>query len=207
MRYKLLIPACAGIFVTAAIAGFMFANDAKPIDLAKNGDIDGTIAIARSYLSALRENDWNSFKTWKLHPEFLRVPDQDYAKDPGLRAAANTFTAGPLPGVYKDEVAFYTTIYLNTTFHVVPGQEGYPTFEGCVIVGWKDGRVTRVPWQEIRLNPFEDGWVYVFPGMKVYNDSLPRLGEPLQSLQTGWWTRVLSAWQAQQPSSSRTSRH
>ena len=175
-------------FFVAVLAAFGFAwlaggtlgsrkTDRKPdINLLTQGHVEDTMARARTLLTALRENEWDAER---IDYHLLRVPDQDFAQFERLRGP-NTYASFfcARQDIYRAKVAFYIDLYIRKNLEVVPGIEGVLHVEGFYIVGWKDGRIERVPWDQVRLYPSGPGFKDVFPGMDEYDPELPRINDP-----------------------------
>ena len=80
--------------------------------------------------------------------------------------------------LYEEEVAFYSDLYVTRSLEAIPGVEGALHLGGFYIVGWKDGRVEQVPVADVRVYPHGDRLMLVFPGMSVYDTSLPVPNDP-----------------------------
>lgn len=144
-------------------------------NLAKEGDLEGTLEVGRQLVAELAAKNWD----WNaVNQNLLKVPDQySYQFAP---EGDGLWTWHPCPQPeFENEVAFYSMLYTWRSMDVVPGVEGRLAVTGSYIVGWKDGRVESVPVDDVRLCPSEDDtFVCVFPGMEAYNPDLPREGDP-----------------------------
>ncbi len=138
-------------------------------------------AVQRTYkvIELLRAAKWNSDKVSLAD---LRLPDARYGERAALRNPWTTTYCLPNEPdgsprnepVYKD-VACYTDLYarVNPTYYRGDRVKFKP--EGFYIVGWKDGRVTKVPIGDVRWNPgVKEKVALSFPGMPNYDPSGPR---------------------------------
>jgi len=144
------------------------------------GGPDAAIKHTRKVIALLRDAKWNSFGVPFAE---LRLPDARYAETDALRDPLSTSYAVPngVDGdpsnepVYRD-VACYTSIYARANPTYYSGERVRFKPSGFYIVGWKDGRVTKVPIGDVRWNKGEKEKVALsFPGMPNYDPSGPRL--------------------------------
>jgi len=81
-----------------------------------------------------------------------------------------------MPGA--NEVAFYSPLYYKRNFQIGAGGSRSSSPEGFFIVAWKDGRVTQVPWSDVRYCAYagsETQVGYAFPGMSLWREDDPHL--------------------------------
>ncbi len=156
---------------------------AKTRDAAKTGDPEATMRQLRQLMDALRANNWNPTKV----PRSLQtLPDAQFAELPTDRNPAEciAFPSMPVPEKFKylqdpefEPIAFYTDIYAryNRSYYKGDRSQSHPT--GYVIVGWKDGRIEKVPIMQLRefrgSNPNTHGDLTCYPGMPEYATAKP----------------------------------
>lgn len=171
----LVLAALAAAFGTAWTLGSQLQPQPEPKRVVRNlsieGDPDHTIEVGRQLLAALKERNWD----WHGIPdELLRVPDQYNWQFAPTSPGFWTWSTCPQPA-YQDEVAFVCSLYTWRELEVVPGIEGRLHMSGFYIVGWKDGRVERVPVEDARQYPVAGGsTITIFPGMSEYDPALPK---------------------------------
>ena len=174
------IALCGLAVATLGSTGFVGYKLAKspvsgPRDIVTQGDVQATLQEARNLMTALQEHGWNWADVRRYHDGQFRPPDQDFAYDELLRESSQPFSQLDLEPLYRDEIAFYTDLYVRNDFERIPGVEGRAHYSGFWIVGWRNGNITRVPMADVRLlQVSSDRRVYVFPGMSAYRDDLPR---------------------------------
>ena len=156
---------------------------ARDRNLLVEGHVDQTIEQGKRLLQQLRNQGWDP---QRVDRALLRVPDQDFAQALQDRAASfPTFTVptktSPVRAVYEGQVAFFSLLYVRRNFRVVKGIEGIATYEGFMIAGWRDGRVEKVPVDQVRLLAVGDMSAFVFPGMRQYSADLPLYIRPYGS--------------------------
>lgn len=175
----------AAYLATLAFAGsvaWTFRQPASPAaghrsvkNLVVDGNPEQTMEVGRQLLGELRAHNWD----WQaVDSRYKWAPDQEfYQFAPNGRGY---WTWGhDERSEYADEVAFYSTLYTWYDFEPIPGIEGRLHVSGFIIVAWKDGRVERVPMEDVRLYPVEGRKsIMVFPGMKEYDPNLPTWGQP-----------------------------
>ncbi len=133
-------------------------------------------AVQRTYkvIELLRAAQWDFDKVSLAD---LRLPDARYAESASLRNPwATTYCTPNRPDgdprnepVYKD-VACFTDLYARSNPTYYRGDRAKFKPEGYYIVGWKDGRVTKVPIGDIRWNSgVKEKVVLSFPGMPNYD--------------------------------------
>lgn len=146
-------------------------------NLSIEGDPDHTMAVGRQLIAQLQEHNWN----WdEVDTNLLKVPDQEFWQNapngPGYWTWARC-----AEDIYN-EVAFYSNLYVWNEFERIPGIEGKLHVSGFYIVGYRDGRVEKVPVGQTRLYPItNDQLLTVFPGMSEYDPNLPKWGTPFTS--------------------------
>lgn len=128
-------------------------------------------------VAALRASDWD---TLKIDRALLRLPERVTARYPQDQKREGLMFCLPLGSsstqIYDGQVATYTDLFVRRTLTKIVGKEGVLKTEGFFIVGWVDGRVEKIPVEQIRLLPDGDEmWRWVFPGMRQYRTSLMRL--------------------------------
>lgn len=141
-------------------------------DAAKVGDVEGAMQQSKLLLEALRKVAWEpgSFREgYRVPRELLFLPDRSMAENETLNGKHVFFYN--ISKIPKDwEIAFYSTLYAraNPSHYRNDVTKFKPS--GFYIVGWKDGRVTKVPIEDIRMKVMPDGIrIATFPGMKVYH--------------------------------------
>jgi hypothetical protein len=190
---KLILSAvvAAFLFITSWYAASYLSKSKTvqlkaPKNLVLHGNHAQAMEQARELLKELAANDWNRKR---VNPALLRLPDQDFAEMEMDRHPDSDSFSGSHPNspfkFYEKEVAFFSQTYVRRNVKPGPGIEGVVSkVEGFFIVGWKDGRVTKVPVEEVRMvaqevpmgnNKAETAFCYVFPGMTVYDKSLPKM--------------------------------
>ncbi len=154
--------------------------EAKTLDAAQAGDPEESMRRLRQLLDALRAHNWDS---GKVPRSLLTLPDGKYAEDPDSRDYPNIAIPSQPNRPQSQQVpeyepiAFYTDIYAryNRSYYKGDRSLSHPT--GYVIVGWKDGRIEKVPLMQIRSfvsrNPSIRGELDCFPGMAEYAAAKP----------------------------------
>lgn len=140
----------------------------------KAGDIEGAVEQTRFLVEELRTNDWDPMK---VDHDLFRLPDQMYAENPRQRGRWAYAFYHTKQEPYLDDVVVFTDIYARKNLRVAKGKEATMSPEGYFIVGWRDGRVTTVPASEVRLYPFGEAELFVFPGMSEYRADLRPWGQ------------------------------
>lgn len=149
-------------------------------DAAKAGDPDAAIRQLHQLLGALRAHNWDSLRV----PVSLQtLSDAKFAESPIDRNYEHIcFPNQPkMPEKYHipefEQVAFFTNIYAryNRAYYKGDRSQSHPS--GFVIVGWKDGRIEKVPIMQLRRftssNPDVPGEMVCYPGMAVYDTAKP----------------------------------
>ncbi len=154
---------------------------AKTIDATKTGDPEAGMRQLQQLMDALRANNWNPVKVPR---SLLTLPDGRFAENPAFRDRPNiVFPSMPTPEKYKKDqvpefepIAFYTEVYarFNRSYYKGDRSQSQPT--GYFIVGWKDGRIEKVPVMQVRTFVSRDARrdeTYCFPGMPEYAAAKP----------------------------------
>ncbi len=160
-------------------------STAKAPTAEKKGGIDNAMEQARRLVAELKEADWNIHG---VDQSLLRLPEQDYVQAKVFRSPDMTSFAIPRGDPVYDEVALYSSTFVNW----VPkdGKSGASARTGYYIVAWMDGRVNTVDVADVRYFPVpgkDDQMLYVFPGMDEYDAALkylPGTREDLAAKQT-----------------------
>lgn len=147
-------------------------------NLASKEALDETLACAQKLLTALKENNWDRSK---VDTSLFRAPAQAFDEDPHQRTLEYpTFMTGGPKYPNREEVAFFTDLFVRRNVRKGKGPEGVVASpEGSFIVAWKNGEITVVSIEDVRLYPTPDAvdtFSYVFPGTKVYKSTLPKMG-------------------------------
>ena len=144
----------------------------ETLDAAVHGDPEDAMRRARELLVLMKAENW---KTNRIPLEPRLLPDRYMAESPTFHSDYSTsfsFPSKRLYPEYDEEIAFYTSIYARTNAKIYKGDRvvSHPT--GFYIVGWKNGDVTKVPVETIRLIPsttHPGASIPTFPGMKSYD--------------------------------------
>jgi len=176
-RYALYLVVLGLAFGSAWTIGNSARHSSSPRkikNLVVDGNPDETMEIGRQLLSELRAHNWD----WQaVDSRYKWAPDQEFYQFAPQGRGYWTWGHDERDE-YRDEVAFYSTLYTWYDFEPIPGIEGRLHVSGFIIVGWKDGRVEKVPMEDVRLYPVEAGHkIMVFPGMNEYDSSLPTWGQ------------------------------
>jgi hypothetical protein len=137
-------------------------------------DSDGAMRQAQELLDAYRAANWNHRQV----PEGLwRLPDQVNHENASLRVPGvqSFILQKNFADVYDNKLAFYSDLYVRMNPQYVDGDRVQANPSGFAIVGWRDGTVDKVPWQQIRFKPVTPGStqrVWVFPGVSGYQNAL-----------------------------------
>jgi hypothetical protein len=120
----------------------------------------------------------NNYDWKKVDRSLWSVPDEIHYQlwQPRTYHAWSRLTNIP---VYHDEIAFYSNLYVWMEMKPSSGLEGKSLqLSGFYIVGWKNGEVTRVPTDEVRVLYSASGsGVNVFPGMSEFSTDLPLVND------------------------------
>ncbi len=151
--------------------------EAKTLDATKAGDPDAAMRQLHELMDAMRANNWNPIKVPR---SLLTLADARFAEDPADRGAAHIVFPS-LPDVPEcvpeyEPIAFYTNIYAryNRSYYKGDRSQSHPT--GYVIVGWKDGRIEKVPIMQVRTFVSRNSDVTdCFPGMPEYATAKPNV--------------------------------
>ena len=162
------------IILSAAFgAAFIFARASGENGAAPAHD---PMEQARALMAQLQANDWDTSRIDRL---LLRLPDQQFAESKSERGPQFTSFAVTAKGPRGDELGFYSSLYVRMNPTYVGGDSWEVDPSGHFLVGYKDGRVARVPVVEARMQlrddimPGETVAVPVFPGMRGYDTSVP----------------------------------
>lgn len=145
------------------------------------------MAQAREVLKQLKEKNW---QVHAIDRSLLRLRDQSFAENEKDRHADVVSFDIKHPDspieIYKRQVAFTSKLYVRRNYARGSGPEQITSRpEGFFIVGWKNGIVTKVFVQDVRMYRYmlpkqqggpevDEVFLYVFPGMDCYNVNLPR---------------------------------
>ncbi len=152
--------------------------EAKTLDATKTGDPDAAMQHLHQLMAALRANNWDA-NPKKVPLALQTLPDAKFAENPADRNGECIFLPNQ-PDTPKDHyipefepIAFYTRIYAryNRAYYKGDRSQSHPT--GYVIVGWKDGRIEKIPVTQVRQfrssNSSIPGELDCYPGMAVYD--------------------------------------
>jgi hypothetical protein len=143
-------------------------------------NVDAALKQTHDLVLALRQVDGDPFKVPK---ELGRLPDAIYASDPGKRDIhTGSFAYAKLraepDAISQSDVSVYSDIYVHSDPAYYKGDRVQFNPSGFYIVGWKDGRVSTVAVDDVRVVATgRHGTVPVFPGMKEYDPNGIRLFE------------------------------
>jgi hypothetical protein len=145
-------------------------------DAAKVGDVETSIARFKELLAKYEASNWNPRNLKKAD---MILPDGRFAEDSVYRMPGMPHVN--LPGgeaamsPEMDPIAFWTEIYARMNPVAYKGDMVKRRPTGFYLVAWKDGKIEKVPVQDVRLISKAGGHFPVFPGMPAYNTSLMRL--------------------------------
>ncbi|MBC7806451.1 MAG: hypothetical protein H7145_09905 [Akkermansiaceae bacterium] len=139
-------------------------------DAAKVGDVKGAMTQTAGLVQELKANDWKPFN---IPLSLLRLADAQLAVDVNQRDKNTSNYAFPAlnkspDNPSKDTVATYTDIYVRANPKWFKGERTVFAPTGFYIVGWKDGRVTQVPIEDVRFVKTGKYNTAVFPGMEAW---------------------------------------
>ncbi len=149
-------------------------------DATQAGDPEASMRQLRQLMDALRANNWD---VTKISRSLLTLPDGRFAENSVLRDHPNIlFPNQPrMPDRFfvpeYEPIAFSTDIYarFNRSYYKGDRSLSHPT--GYVIVGWKDGRIEKVPITQVRTfvsrNPAMSSKKDCYPGMPEYATAKP----------------------------------
>lgn len=145
-------------------------------DPAKVGTSDATIDRARELIALLRKSNWKIGKGFPR--EKLTVDDQRYAEFPQDRRQRTSFGI-PISKPPYEDVAVICDTYVRKNIVARRGGGSSQTPSGFFIVGFKDGRVEKIPVGKVRVKEYRVEGAstrrigLVFPGTREYDASLP----------------------------------
>lgn len=141
-------------------------------DATSAGNPEAAMEHSHKLLAMLRDVNWNYLRT-PVAMWFL--PDRQFAEKETFRSNQTASYGFPRPDDPDwAEVAFTCDIYLRQNTSQYSGQGSRSRPSGFVIVGWKNGSVTQVRPQDIRLaNTSRGRNVWVYPGMRIYDPVAP----------------------------------
>ncbi|MDX1932022.1 MAG: hypothetical protein SFU56_05400 [Capsulimonadales bacterium] len=141
------------------------------------GDPEKAVRQTERLVAALKAVQWDYVKVPR---ELAKLPDSALAEDPVMREA-NTMSYRFVPSTDPNipEVAVYTDIYVRRNIAHFAGDRTVCNPEGFYIVGFRDGRVVKVPIDKVRLGSNAlGGRGIVFPDTKNYKENLPLAWKP-----------------------------
>jgi hypothetical protein len=184
-----MVAVAGTVAIAIASASFFLKKDEKSLqevvyrsgtdvpDPGKVGTPDKTIERGRELVALLRKSNWKITKEFPL--EKLTVDDQRYAEFPQDRTRQTSFGIPKQQPPYED-VAVICDTYVRKNITAQRGGTSSQAPTGFFIVGFKDGRVEKVPVEQVRVKeyPMEGASTrrigLLFPGTKGYDPNLPR---------------------------------
>ncbi len=136
------------------------------------GNPDDAIKRGGILITELSKHNWDPFK---IEKSLMILPDQSISDIPEIRTSEiSNWCIVSLDDPAIPEVAIYTDLYVRRNLKVYKGDIGTANPEGFYIVGFRDGKIGRVPLSEVRVAVIKGvGRRFVFSGTKFYNKNLP----------------------------------
>lgn len=176
-----LVVGVVGLATTSGVAWWQVRDEA-PIRTSGQdtpnpltaGDPEAALEQARKLMDALRAANWD--KT-RVPFELKFLPDRYMHEAKQFRTDRQTTFSFPahdprLRAPEYENVAFATDLYVRKNVSHYKGDGAKSRPEGFYIVGWKDGRVEKVPVWDVRIVPSStrrNEKIEVFPGMPGYD--------------------------------------
>lgn len=153
-----------------------YRSGADVPDPAKVGTPDATVERGRELVALLRESDWKITKGFPR--EKLTVADQRLAEFPQDRKQQTSFGIPKSQPPYED-IAIICDTYVRKNITAKRSGESSQAPSGFFIVGFKDGRVEKIPVDKVRVKEYPRPGSsnrrigLLFPGTKEYDPNLP----------------------------------
>ncbi len=146
-------------------------------DATKAGDPDAAMRQLQQLMDALRANNWDPMR---VPASLRRLSDAKFSESSDERSTGEAVAFPTQPSAPQDgnapeyeRIAFYTGVYarFNRSYYQGDRSQSHPS--GYYIVGWKDGRIEKVPTMKVRVftsrNRRAGAQLLCFPGMAEYD--------------------------------------
>ncbi len=139
-------------------------------DPAKMDSVDEAMQQTTRLVAALKANDWDPFR---VPHALIMLPDAKYAQYNNLNdPLAGSFVFPILQkepdSPVQDKIAVYSEVYVRTNTKIFKNDRATFAPSGFFVVGWKDGRVEKVPIGDVRYVKMGKYYTAVFPGMNAW---------------------------------------
>jgi hypothetical protein len=154
----------------------VYRSGADVPDPAKVGTPDATVERGRELVALLRQSDWKISKGFPM--DKLTVADQRNAEFPQDRKQQTSFGIPKSQPPYED-IAVICDTYVRKNITAKQSGASSQAPSGFFIVGFKDGRVEKIPVDQVRVKEYPRPGSsnrrigLLFPGTKEYDPSLP----------------------------------
>ena len=145
-------------------------------DAAKVGNVADSLQRSQALLDALKKVDYDP---WKVPKSMLHLPDEAMSESRKQFGMTENQSSVAFPGLASSlearesakEIVFSNDLYVRHNAKAYNGDIVKTDATGFVIVGWKNGKVTTVPIEDVRLAilPRNQGFMQVYPGMAAYD--------------------------------------
>ena len=145
-------------------------------DAAKYGNVEDALRRSRVLLAALEKVDYDP---WKVPESLKHLPDENMSESRKRFGVKKDEVSFAMPGLSSSlemreatkEIVFSNDNYVRHNAKAYNGDVVKTHATGFVIVGWKNGKVTTVPIEDVRVAVFSKSHSFteVYPGMKAYD--------------------------------------
>lgn len=173
---------CLMLAIPVVVVTVVLVTLQPRVALAQSAPTDSEILTKGDPEAAIRQLHqlWNALKAQdferKITPQIFALLDlQDESLSPKRSYRSERTVSVTLPVVPEyGDVLFFTDLYVDPRVKRGPGDLAIPSPAGFFIVGWRDGRIEKVPIEDIRMLSLGGKQIYCFPGMPQYREDLPR---------------------------------